>query len=484
MIGVAGLLAAAPTLAAAPAVIGPPAPDRAGSALAVAVPAAPGLSLPPPSATPQRISRDGDMFLTALNDRDRASRFDQRIAAAADGLPALGERAQDVAAARAARDQARSGLFPRLGLDAVGARTIYRDFDGDVTQLERLSPRSRNDASGSVEQLVADFGATGARIRSGNAATEGAQADLDAARNTALLQLVTTWYDVLSARTAVALSAANVTRLDDLARGAAVRFDSGVDSGGDVARARSYLAAAQSQQVNLKRRLAAAEARYAELFRVDAGDVFRPTVPAPADGTGAERPEVTSAKAQEREVAAAVDAAKSDRLPRFDARINGTAFDVISGSQPDYDVRAQLTLRQRFSVGGAEAARVAELKARRRSAALATDRITAAAAREQATAEADVEGLAGVLPPLENSYLDSRRARDLFVEQFRVSRGTLFDVLRAERDLLDTALALAQSSYELDVARFTLLGRQGGLIERFGLTPAVARGTTFEDGKR
>jgi adhesin transport system outer membrane protein len=77
------------------------------------------------------------------------------------------------------------------------------------------------------------------------------------------------------------------------------------------------------------------------------------------------------------------------------------------------------------------------------------------------------------MPPLQAAYLDSRRARDLFAEQFRVSRGTLFDVLRAEQDLLDTALALAQTSYELDVARFTLLARGGGLIERFGLVPAV-----------
>jgi adhesin transport system outer membrane protein len=86
------------------------------------------------------------------------------------------------------------------------------------------------------------------------------------------------------------------------------------------------------------------------------------------------------------------------------------------------------------------------------------------------------------MPPLEQAYLDSRRARDLFVEQFRVSRGTLFDVLRAERDLLDTALTLAETSYDFDVARFTLLARSGGLIERFGLTPAVNDANTDPSG--
>lgn len=462
-----GLLTSAS--AAAQAVAGKPQPSENG------------LLLPPPSAAPQRIGRSDDPFLGALAQRTATAEFDARIEAAAEALPVLGERRQDVAAARAARDQARSGLFPRLGADVVAARTITRSFEGDQTQVERLVPRSRNDATGSVEQLVADFGATGARIRSGNAATDAARADLDAQRNASLLQLVSTWYDVLSARTAVALSAANVVRLDELAKGAALRFESGVDSGGDVARARSYLAAAQSQQVDLQRRLRTAEARYAELFGTPAGNVFRPVAPE-ASGTGIERPELVSAKAQAREIEAAVDAAKSDRLPRVDLRIGGTAYDVISGNTPDYDVRAQLTLRQRFSVGGAEAARVSELKARQRAAGLAVDRISAAVTREQETAEADVTGLSASLPPLENSYLDSRRARDLFVEQFRVSRGTLFDVLRAERDLLDSALTLAQTSYELDVARFTLLARQGGLIERFGLVPATVEPRDYGRG--
>ena len=429
-------------------------------------------SLPPPSGAPQAIRAETDSFLAALAARPATANFGDSIAAAAAVLPVLGERGADVAAAQAQRDQARSRLFPTLGLDAVAARTIARDFQLSSTQVENLSPRSRNDVTGSVEQLVADFGATGARIRSGNAGADAARANLDAARNAALLQLVGTWYDVLAARTAVSLSAATVTRLDELATGADLRFQRGVDSGGDVARARSYLAAAQSQQVNFQRRRTSAEARFAEIFADTPATIDRPSLPGDA-AAPTPRPEVVAAKAQARAADAAVDAAKSDRLPRVGVRVGGTAFDVLDGKQPDYDIRAQLTLTQRFSAGGGEAARVAELAARRRSADLAVARIDAAATREAATAVADATGLADALPPLTAAYLDALRARDLFVEQFRVSRGTLFDVLRAERDLLETALALAQTSYEHDIARFTLLARRGGLIEHFGLTPAI-----------
>ncbi len=431
------------------------------------------IAIPSPVDRPQLIAADTDAFLLALGKRSPGPDFVARLVAAAADLPALGERSEEVAATRAARDQTRSRLFPGLGLDFIGARTITRDLLLPTTQAENLAPRRRNDVVGSVDQLVTDFGATSARIRAGNASSDAARADLDAARNTALLQLVSAWYDVLGAQTAMALAQSNVDRMQSLADGAALRFERGMDSGGDVARARSYLAAAQSQKLNLGRRLRAAEARFVELFGRAPGDLNRPdTGPMPGDA-GAVRPELVAARAQERAAAAALSAAKSDRLPRIDARISGSTFDVLRGVQPAYDVRAQLTVRQRFSTGGAEAARVAELAARRRAAGLAVERIAAATTREADVAAADVDGLAAAMVPLQAAYLDSRRARDLFAEQFRVSRGTLFDVLRAEQDLLDTALTLAQTSYDLDVARFTVLARRGGLIERFGLTAAV-----------
>ncbi|MFZ4690644.1 MAG: TolC family protein [Polymorphobacter sp.] len=432
------------------------------------------VAIPLPSDRPQAITAESDAFLRALGDRAGSVDFTARLTAAAIVLPVLGERSQDVLAARAARDQARSRLFPGLGLDFIGARTITRDLQSPTTQVENLSPLRRNDIIGSVDQLVTDFGATSARIRAGNATTDAARADLDATRNTALLQLVAAWYGVLAEQTATALARSNVDRMRTLADGAALRFERGVDSGGDVARARSYLAAAQSQTIGFERRLKAAEARYFELFGEAPGQLGRP-------GSGVDgaahpddvRPELVAARAQERAAQAALDAAKSDRLPRIDARISSSGYDVLRGSTPAYDVRAQLTLRQRFSTGGAEAARVAELAARRRAAGLSVDRIAAAVDREGSIAAADVDGLAASLAPLQAAYLDSRRARDLFAEQFRVSRGTLFDVLRAERDLLESALTLAQTNYDLDVARYTLLARQGGLIEFFGMTPAV-----------
>jgi adhesin transport system outer membrane protein len=444
--------------------------------LSAAIPAPAGaISLPPPSGAPQTISADTDIFLAGLARREGTAAFDASVVAGAAQLPILGEQAESVVAAKELRQQARSQLFPTLNIDLIVARTLVRDLNNPATPVENLAPLNRNDAMGAIDQLITDFGATSARIRQSSAGVAAARANLDALRNQALLALISSWYEVLQYRTAVALAGDNVQRLEDLAEGAALRFRSGVDSGGDVARARAYVAGAQSQQVEFARQLAVAEALYQELFGAPAPDVARVIAPETIPPSNQSlRPEVVAAQAQFREASAAVDAAKADRLPVISGRLGANGYNVLQDGTPAYDVRGQIVLRQTFATGGAQGSRVAELKAKRRSAELAVDRAETAAARELAIAEADVAKLRLAIAPLETAYLDSRRARDLFVEQFRVSRGTLFDVLRAERDLLDAALALSRATYDLDVARFTLLARQNGLIERFGMTPAAS----------
>ncbi|WP_188946498.1 TolC family protein, partial [Polymorphobacter multimanifer] len=269
------------------------------------------LALPIPSEAPQRITAGDDVFLRGLADRSGTTAFTAQLAAAAQALPEIGERAQDVAAAQAVRDQARSRLFPTLGVDLVASRTIARDLQLPTTQVENLAPRRRNDVIGTVEQLVTDFGASSARIRAGNAGTDAARATLDASRNTQLLALVDAWYDVLTAQTIAGLVESHVARMQALAEGAAIRFERGVDSGGDVSRARSYLAAAQSQAVSAARQQRNAEARYLELFAAAPGPLARPF-----HGTGQEadavRPELVAARAQARAAEAALDAARAD----------------------------------------------------------------------------------------------------------------------------------------------------------------------------
>ena len=77
---------------------------------------------------------------------------------------------------------------------------------------------------------------------------------------------------------------------------------------------------------------------------------------------------------------------------------------------------------------------------------------------------------------LRESYIASRRSRDVLFERFRAQRGSLFDVLEANDAYFATAVAYVQAISELDAARYVLLSRTGRLLEALDIAPAPIAG--------
>lgn len=425
------------------------------SAIAVAATAA--------ATAPAGSAQDGEALIAKLANRP-AIDFAARLAAAANASPAVGEGRESVAVAAAQTEQARSRLFPTLGVDVNSADTIARDFQRPTTQFESLVPRRRTDAVGSINQLLLDWGATSARIRAGRLSEIAAEADLQATRTDQLAAMIAAWHEAIAAGHALSLGAAHTARLIDLAGNVAARAAAGADSAAELARANAAAAQARARQTELARRDALARARLAELFGSNVPDPRRAPIP-PDAGAAIARPELLAARADAAARRAATSAASADRLPRVDARVAGSSFDLLGSGRPDYDVRATVTMTTRFGVGGAEAARVRELAATARRAEFTAARIEAENARELVQAEAELAGLAAALPVRRSAHLDAAQARDLIALRFAAARGTLFDVLIAEREALEAALALVEAELQLDVARWLLLARRGHLLD-------------------
>jgi len=405
---------------------------------------------------------DGPALAEALAARPAVD-FAARLAAAADALPAIAERRESLTIAAAQTAQTRSRLFPTLGLDVNSADTVARDFQRQSTQFESLVPRRRTDAIGSINQLLIDWGATSARIRAGRLAEQAAAADLQATRTDQLVALIAAWHEAIAARHTLALGTAHSARLADLAADVTARAADGADSDAERARATSALAQANAQLTDLARRDAAARARLLELFGPDVPQPAR--APAPPDaGAAIDTPELRAARADAAARRSATSAASADRLPRVDARLGASAFDLTGAGRPDYDVRATVTMTTRFGIGGAEAARVRELAATARRADFAAVRIATENTRELAEAEAQLAALVAALPARRTAQADAARARDLIALRFGAARGTLFDLLVAEREAQDAALALVEAELQLDVARWVLLARRGTLL--------------------
>jgi adhesin transport system outer membrane protein len=159
---------------------------------------------------------------------------------------------------------------------------------------------------------------------------------------------------------------------------------------------------------------------------------------------------------------------KADRLPQVSGGVEAGRYGVFENDR-DYDVRGRLTLRQRL-FGGIDA-RSRQANARAQAADARATRIRDEAARDAAIAWSDVRALEQQLEALEAAYIASRRSRDVLVERFLASRGTLFDVVAAEDAYFESAAAFIQALAELDAARYVLLSRTGGLLAVMGVDP-------------
>ena len=224
------------------------------------------------------------------------------------------------------------------------------------------------------------------------------------------------------------------------------------------------------------RQLGQARAQYREAFGADAPAQLARSAPPPS---GAQSLDAAAALARQsptllvalRLADAAhrtAGAARADGLPRLTAGLNATRYNAFTGNS-DYEVRGTINLRQSLFAGGRQRGIIAEAAAQARSAGYAADRIAGETERDAAAAFSDVEVLVRTLTTLETAYVANRRARDAYVEQFRVSRGSLIELLRAEQAYAAAATAYLSGVIDLDVARYVLLVRTGEILATTGV---------------
>ena len=483
-IGVAALMAATTAAAALdPAA----APSAAAATARDLAPAPPQLVLPAPTNDPRTVDFTTDPVLIFV--RSPASTatpqdgFRAAVAAAVARHPVRAEAEANTDTARAQRREVRAGLFPSISATVVGSQSLARDFIDTSAAVERLLPRGRTDANLAADQLLFDFGATGARIGWATARLRAAKAAADGAAIALAQSATQACYEIIAYQALTELSDALVARHQSILAYTKTRIDAGVGAGGDLARAEAGLADALGDRARSIRLLAAARARYRELFGTEAPQhPVRPPMDAPmqddpilsrdaALDKSRRTPDVANAEALAQAAHAEARAIRRDTLPRVTAGFAATRYNIL-GVGPNYDVRGQFQLRQSFSAGGADAARINAADARARAATAAADRSRVEAERDAEAAFADARILASAALALADAYRANRRNRDITAEQFRLSRGSLIELLRAESDYFAAARALVLGRIEQDLAGYTLLARTGGLLTHFAIPPA------------
>ncbi len=470
---------AAPVARPSGSAYGPPAPPRImpqASAWSQGVPG----GLPAPSADPLRIDPTTDPILQLAHAQSPLATFQQVIGEAVAANPALDEAIAQADEAKGVRGEAKARALPTADLSISTFQIIDRAFSNDPNNvLERSRPSHRTDGLLRIQQPIIDFGSSRSRIRSSEARLNAALAGVEDVSTQVALRAVSAWYTVYGYRVLVRLGEAFATSQRSLRTSIEERIRQGAAAAGDVAQVDSYIASSDSQLAQFRRQLAGAEAQYvATIGRAPPVDLARapePTLDGIATATlaadTATLPAIRAARLGVDAAKSDLRALKSDQLPQLSAGIDAGRYGIIETAR-DYDIRGSLTLSMRIGGGGWQ--RVDQAKARAEGADARLRRTQIEAQRDAEIALADVAALQDAQEAIEGNYLASRRSRDVLAERFRVSRGTLFDLLAAESNYFGVAARYVQTVIELDTARYALLARTGRLLPALGIQPVAA----------
>lgn len=440
---------------------------------------APIARLPLPVADPLSLSPADDPVLALSRTAVDREAFRAVIDAVVRRAPLLAESVAQRQESEAARNEARARQYPNVDVSLSHFEVVSRAFSNDPQNiLERQRPQFRTDGILRITQPVIDFGASDARIRAGNARLLAASAAVEDTGARIALQAIAAWYNVFAYRTLVRLSESFTAGQGVIRAQVDDRIRAGATARGDRAQVDSSVAASRAQLADFRRSLAGAEAQYTQIIGSPPpallGRAPAPDLSGLTDALLPERidalPAVRSAKALARAADEDAKATGADALPGISVGIDAGRYGVLQTAR-DYDIRANVTLSWRPF--GVAKQRVDQARARATGANARLERIRDEVTRDARIALSDVEALRDAEAALADSYLASRQARDVLAERFRVSRGTLTDVLTAEGNYFGVAARYVQSLVELDTARYTLLARTGRLLDALSIPPAT-----------
>lgn len=428
-------------------------------------------SLPLPTADPLAMPVQDDPILALAEQSVPVDTFRAAIADAVRRNPSLGESIAQRQEVEAQRNEARARQYPTVDVSLSHFEVLSRAFSNDPQNiLERQRPQFRTDGSLRISQPLIDFNASRDRILAANARLRAATAGVEDTSNQIALRTVAAWYEVYSYRNLVRLGEAFVVSQGELRDKVGERVRQGVSAQGDVAQVDSYIAASKSQLADFRRSLASAEAQYAQLVGAPApASLARapvPVLPKTAITDLTNLPAIRAARAQSDAARQDVRAVTADQLPGVSVSVDAGRYGILQNGR-DYDIRGTVSMNWRL-FGGAKQ-RVDQAQARANGAEARFQRAREEATRDAEIAKSDIAALEAAKDALAENYVASRRSRDVLAERFRVSRGTLFDLLGAQSNYFGVAARYLQTVTELDTARYILLARTGKLLESLGI---------------
>lgn len=351
-------------------------------------------------------------------------------------------------------------------------------------------------AGGVITQPLYSGGQTKAAVSASENIVLAARAQLRAAENTVMVNVVTAYANVLALQRVVELTTNQVKVLSRELQASKDRFEVGDLTRTDVAQSEARLARSQSGLITAQGLLSVAREAYQRVVGRAPLDLAPmpplPTLPGTAgqavDYANQNNPALISARFAEAAARYTVRQLEGQRLPSVAAQAglgyanySGVMNPVPNGNYftQSIGVSATVPLYQ-AGAAGSIIRQAQELRSQRLEQITATERVVVEATTNSYS---NVETARATIASAEVGVQANTLALEGVKQENQVGSRTLLDVLNAEQELLTSEVDLVQAKRDEYVASYQLLGSMG-LAEASVLQVPAAQYDSTANGKR
>ena len=371
--------------------------------------------------------------------------------------------------ARYAIGEARAAYLPHLDVSFGYGREFARAGHSAATYENHL------EASATLNQHVWDFGITINDIKRARANYRSAQWAVREKIENISYDITNAYLGVLQQQKLVALAQDEIETAKHILHLVEVQKDLGLTTAADVSRAQSRLENVQSTLLDRKSALQQARIAYRRLTsHLPARAVDLPpsdsTLPAGADEAvdmiDTHSPHMAQAVEDRRSLAKQLDSQTGTFFPRIGLQVQGNhKYDVMGKTGLANDARAMVTVNYNIFNGGADRALRNRIGARIREADYELDRRRREVEQDIRTDFDALKAARDKIATINAEIGSAQKVVDLYKEQFREGKRTVFDLLDSETQLYAARANFITNASAMHAAEYRVLQKLGGLFD-------------------
>lgn len=371
--------------------------------------------------------------------------------------------------ARYGVDEARANYLPRVDISGAWGREFARTIPQVPTQ------RFRSEATVALNQNLWDFGVTINDIKRAKASYRSAQWGTRERIEAISYDIANAYLGVLLQQHLVSLAEGEIASVKKILRIVTVQKDLGLTTPADVERAQTRLDNVRSQLLDRQSALEQARNAYKRLTNhmplraadvPAAGTALPESADAAVDLIDTRSPRLAQAVEDRRSLDKQYDSQADTALPRLGLTIaSDYRQDVLGSTGRAVDARAMVTFSYRLYNGGGATATKRRIAARLRQADYELDRRRREVEQDIRIDYASLGAAREKIATIEAEISSAERVADLYKQQFRGGRRTVFDLLDAEQLLFAARAKQTANQIALRAAEYRVLQKLGGLFD-------------------